>query len=210
MGNPLTKTAVRFRAALMVCYALLLALIVVGCVYGVKLLASEAKRVNEVAVTADTQSQKLDQIRAESKILDERRNTVETAKKITAESKSYNYQDTIVRDIRSIADRAGIKITAYDFAGSEGTSSAGGTQTPSSTSPSAPSSTLTPPAASSAGLRSTTVNITFESPVDYDKFIRFLSLIEENVTRMQVATVSLSGDKNEITSDALTIEVYVQ
>lgn len=210
MGNPLTKTAVRFRAALMVCYALLLALIVVGCVYGVKLLASEARRVNEVAVTADTQSQKLDQIRAEGKILDERRNTVETAKKITAESKSYNYQDTIVRDIRSIADRAGIKITAYDFAGSDGASSAGGTQTPSSTSPSAPSSTSTPPVASSAGLRSTTVNITFESPVDYDKFIRFLSLIEENVTRMQVATVSLSGEKNEITSDALTIEVYVQ
>lgn len=63
--------------------------------------------------------------------------------------------------------------------------------------------------------QSTTNIVTFniESPVEFDKFIKFISLIETNAPIMQISDINISAvqtDRSKITSGPITIEVYTK
>ena len=65
---------------------------------------------------------------------------------------------------------------------------------------------------SPAGVKSTFVSIQLGDHIDYTKFLHFLSLIEKNVTRMQLSGVSISRGANnhEISIQSLEVKVYTR
>lgn len=123
---------------------------------------------------------------------------IERASSIVAESQSYQYQDEIIRDISNYAAAAGITITNFNF-DTQATNEQQQDQ-------SAPSGVAPP-----SGINSTLVSVSIQNPVTYDNLLRFFYSIEQNLTKMQITNVSLTKDTgNNVTSDALTIEVYIR
>jgi hypothetical protein len=58
-----------------------------------------------------------------------------------------------------------------------------------------------------------TATVSLKNPVNYDAMLNFIHLVEQSLFRMQISQISLSqsqGDQGGLTSDILTIEVYVR
>lgn len=207
----LIDNAVRLRVVLLVMMFLLIGLAIVLGFFGLKYLNAQALEVQQVVYEAANGDQKLQRIQELSATLDNNQDAVERAKQIVAESKSYQYQDVIIRDLQAMASQAGVNITNFDF-GSAAAGTGGTTSTPAPASPAAPA---TPGAPVAAGLRSTTVNITLENPVDYKKLLTFIHYIEQNLTKMQISKVGLASASSTespdfISSETLSIEVYIR
>lgn len=128
--------------------------------------------------------------------LEANRQVIERADSIVAESQSYQYQDEIIRDLNNYAGAAGLTITNFNF----------DTQADTQEGTEEQSTTPTPP----SGINSTLVSVTLQNPVNYDSLLRFFYSIEQNLTKMQITNISLTKSENEITSDDLTIEVYIR
>lgn len=158
--------------------------------------AVETSKQQAAAINSQSDVQTLQHIQSE---LEHNKAVVERASSIVAESQSYQYQDQIIKDITDYAGRSGIGITNIDFADTKVTAPSAAPQQPQSTTP-APT-----------GVKSTSVSITIKNPVDYNNLLRFIHSIEQNLTKMQISRIGLSKETTgNISSDALTIEVYVR
>lgn len=127
--------------------------------------------------------------------------TIQRTASIVADSKSYEYQDQIIQELNTYAARAGVSINSYTFAastGGAGSSSATG------------SAPLT--ASTISGLKSTTVSISLASPTKYKRLMTFIHSIEQNLTKMQLGSISLSKGvaADEVSINTLEIEVYIK
>lgn len=122
------------------------------------------------------------------------RSVIERTSNIVAESQSYQYQDEIIRDLNEYAAAAGIGITNYSF------ESATDEQ----------EQAATPNVAPPSGINSTLVSVTVANPVNYDNLLRFFYSVEQNLTKMQITNISLTKSGNDLSSEALTIEVYIR
>lgn len=164
--------------------------------------------LNEYAVAtshtvadASASQNTLQNLQAIEKQLQEKEDTVMRASEIVAESKSYQYQDQIITDLNSYATQAGISITNISFATANTAQPTQGAAT-------------TPPqqAGLPTGVKSSQAVITLKNPVDYTNLLKFIRSIEQNLTKMQISRINLSKEASGpgISSDALTIEVYVR
>lgn len=217
MGNPLVNSAVRFRIILLIALTASILAVVGVVIYGVGALNSYADEVKQQVIAAETSETSLENIRTQVNQLEQNQAAVERAKKIVADSQQYKYQDTIIRDIESFASRAGVGVLSYDFtAATDASAPSTPAQSPAPSAPSQPGGGSLNPgsqlAAPTSNLRSTVVNISIASPVNYRNFLNFLHYIEQNLTKMQVASVSLSGagSSTEVSTGPLQIEVYVR
>lgn len=215
MSNPLTATATRLRLTLIVAIVLVVAIVVGVVVYGVKFLNAYADEVHEQVVATSTSTASLENIRLLSQRLEANQPAVERAQQIVAESQEYQYQDTIIQDIESFADRADIEVVSYDFAAADAAAPAptAATPPPTAAEPSAtPDAAAVAPPASPSTLTSQVVTVSLATPVNYRNFLNFLNYIEQNLTKMQVAKVDLARGENasSITTNSLEIEVYVR
>src|SRR5690606_13131347 len=105
---------------------------------------------------------------------------------------SYQYQNEIIRDLNQYAAATGIAITNFNFETQE----------------TAEQDQATPPnstAAAPSGINSTLVSVTLQNPISYDALLNFFHSIEQNLTKMQISTVSLTKSNNELASVTLTI-----
>lgn len=161
-------------------------------------LKTYAVEVSHVVVDANASRDNLQNLQKIEKQLNEDQDVVQKTNNIVAESQSYQYQDQIITDINDYATRAGIGITDINFSTTANT-----TQTAAPTTPTTPVP---------SGVKSTSVAITLKNPINYDSLLRFLKSIEQNLTKMQVSRVNLSKDtsSNGVTSDILTLQVYVR
>ncbi len=206
-SKKLIPNATRLRIVLVTLLCLLVAGTVGGGILGVNYLNSRAAEVQQVVFTASNSDEKLQRIQDLAKILDSNQEAVARAKQVVAESKSYQYQDVIIRDLHAMARRAGVEITNFNFSasGSATAPKSNGTSTP------APAK----PTPSTGGLQSTTVDITLKTPVDYRKFLSFIHYLEQNLTKMQISKVGLAkandpDNPDSVESEVLTIEVYIR
>lgn len=204
MVNPITVSATRFRLALMASLLLSVVAIVGVIVYGIQYLNNYADEVNQVAVEASNSESKIAIIQKEAANLEANQMVAEKARAIIAESKSYEYQDVIIRDLEEFAREAKINVQSYDFTSGQ----------LAATKPTGKAAAnAKKPAATTAGPKSTTVNISLVNPVDYRGLLRFINLIEQNLTRMQIANITMSGmtdDRNNVTSGNFIIQVYIR
>lgn len=179
---------------------LIILLAMVGLViFAYSFLSKTSEEVGKMQTEAIAVDAKIQSLLASKSQLDRNSDTVTKAKNIVSESKLYQYQNQIIKDLNTYADRAGIPIKAFSFQ-NEPTTSAKTTK----------SSKRTP--ANPAGVKSTFVSIQLGDHIDYTKFLHFLSLIEKNVTRMQLLGVSISRGANnhEISIQSLEVKVYTR
>lgn len=168
-------------------------------IFAYSFLSKTSEEVGKMQTEAIAVDAKIQSLLASKSQLDRNSDTVTKAKNIVSESKLYQYQNQIIKDLNTYADRAGIPIKAFSFQ-NEPTTSAKTTK----------SSKRTP--ANPAGVKSTFVSIQLGDHIDYTKFLHFLSLIEKNVTRMQLLGVSISRGANnhEISIQSLEVKVYTR
>ena len=186
------------RLIMIVSLFLIAGLAVVMFYFANQELSKVATEVSHVTADAEASQDNLQNLQAVEQKLANEKEAIERVNSIVAESQSYQYQDQILSDLHSYANQSGVTITNINFSGS-GDSTA--------------SSSGTPPVSSApAGLKTTSVSVTIDNPVGYNNLLRFMRSIEQNLTKMQISTVSLSKAESgsQVTSDALTIEVYIR
>ena len=168
-------------------------------IFAYSFLSKTSEEVGKMQTEAIAVDAKIQSLLASKSQLDRNSDTVKKAKNIVSESKLYQYQNQIIQDLNTYADRAGIPIKAFSFQNE-----------PTTSAKTATSSKRTP--ASPAGVKSTFVSIQLGDHIAYTKFLHFLSLIEKNVTRMQLSGVSISRGANnhEISIQSLEVKVYTR
>lgn len=198
-------TATKLRIILSVIIFLIAAMSIAGFAFlsgSLKHYADEVSKINGEAQASDTNIQSLQKTQAE---LEKYKDTAVRAQSIVSESASYQYQDQITRDLNNYAAQAGLAITGFTF---DATATTAAPAAPT------PGTAATPgPTAAPAGLNSKTVTIQLESSVPYKSLLTFMNMIEGNLTKMQIAKVTLSksSDNDEnVAGQTLAIEVYVK
>ena len=168
-------------------------------IFAYSFLSKTSEEVGKMQTEAAAVDAKIQSLLASKSQLDRNSDTVKKAKNIVSESKLYQYQNQIIQDLNTYADRAGIPIKSFSFQNEPTTSTKTATSSKQiSTSP--------------AGVKSTFVSIQLGDHIDYTKFLHFLSLIEKNVTRMQLSGVSISRGANnhKISIQSLEVKVYTR
>ncbi len=170
---------------------------------------SQAKAANHSMITAQSTQKDIEGLQKSYKWIEEHPEVVEKTNKIVAEASQYQYQDQIIKDLESYAQQAGnLVVSQYTFseAGGTGTTPSGGAgSTPSPTAASGTASTQLP-----KGLTTTTVDITFsQKGVPYEKILLFVKKIEQNVTRMQITSLSITPNPIDRTVVQVTMTISV-
>ena len=188
-----------------------LALAIIGAGIIFTLVSSQLKdvatTVSHKVADAEASRNNLTNLRKIEKFLEDNKEAVTRANEIVAESKSYEYQNQIINDLKTYAAASGVSIKSFDFA-------AGNSATPTTPAPAASATAPIEGAAASAAptLKSTTVSITLDNPIGYNNLLRFVKAIEQNLTKMQVSAITMSkgASNTQVTTDALSIEVYIR
>lgn len=193
-------TAWRLRLMLAILMFVIVAAAGVIAFFGYTELKKVAVEVSHTTVDADASQNNLQNLQKIQQKLASNKDVITRTNGIVAESQSYQYQDQIIADLKNYASRAHITITNLDFGM---TTTKSPTPTPGSTG----GLNVPPP----AGVKTTTVAVTLQNPINYDDLLHFLKSIEQNLTKMQVSKVSLSkGSGSAVSIEALTIEVYIR
>ena len=158
--------------------------------------SEDVGKMQNEAVAIDSKIQNLLVLKDQ---LDKNSDIAKKAKNIVSESKMYQYQNQIVQDLSTYADRAGIPIRSFTFQSDSKNSAQ---------SPAAKKKINTGP----AGIKSTFVSIQLGEKIDYVRFLHFLNLIEKNVTRMQLSGVAISRapDSREVSVQEFEVKVYTR
>jgi len=168
-------------------------------------LTKYAVHVSHVSEDAATSGSDISVLKNLQKQLDQNKLNIERTQSIVAESRSYEYQPVIVKDLNTFAARSGITIASFVF--DSGTT--GKAPTPGAA---ATGAAGTGQAAPISGLKSTAVSITLQPPTKYENLLNFIHDIEQNLTKMQIASISLTKGTTaqEVATNALLIEVYIR
>lgn len=204
-------TPVKLRLILSVTL-LLLAILGTGLfMFGYSKVDEFAKQAQETATQASTSNNSLQDLIATKKTLETNSEVIDRAAKLAAESQSYIYQDQIIQDINQFAAEAQLSVANITFTEATTTATAATPAPAATTDVTGGGATATTP----TGIKSMTATVSLKNPIDYNKMLTFLNLIEQSLFRMQVSQIGLSkatgdGGANDVTSDTLTIEVYIR
>lgn len=206
LKNPTSSlTAQKLRIILIAGIFLLIAVAGVLFFFARNVLATYSVEVQKMTATAESSSENLNALNTLKTKLAEDAESVERAKSLVAESQSYAYQDQIIKDINMFASKAGVGVSGYQF-NSESGAAGGGTTA------AAPADATAQAAPTVSGLKTVNVSVNLASPVKYESIMHFINMIEQNLTKMQLAGISLAKDEqtNGVTASSLTLEVYVK
>ena len=163
-------------------------------------LSKTATETGSSVAQARESQDMLERLRRLKQELESKKEIVDRTSLVTANSANYSYQDLLVRDLTTYADRAQLTIKNISF------SSQAAASTPA---PAVEGGAVD--GAAPAGLNKATVDITLETPVNYVNLLNFLHYIEQNLTKLKVSKVSMTkGDTGTVTIDVLNLEVYIQ
>lgn len=163
-------------------------------------LESYALQVQKANADAQVSSNDIAKLESLKQELEDNQVAVARAKSIVADSQHYQYQNQIVDDITTYAQKAGVTISGISF-DSDAAAGAG-----SVAAPAAQSTTTT-------GLKAVSVTLSLKNPTNYAAVIRFMHYIEANLTKMQILDVGFSRIANDpvnITVEHISLEVYTR
>lgn len=190
-------TAAKLRIVLSITIGLIL-VVSIGIFYvAYGQLGKSAIETGDQVASAKESQNTLQRLQVLKKDLESKQAIIDKTNHIVADSQNYTYQDRIISDITTYASRANLKITNITFAAS-------------------PGAVGTPPAQGAAvpaaGLKTATISVTVANPVNYKDILNFLHYIEQNLTKLKLSKVSLqkSGEGDGVTTDVLSLEVYVR
>lgn len=191
-------------------FALLLVLILVGMggvvYFGYTMLQGTAEEVSKIQTEAKAVDAKVQNLARLEKEMEKYKDSVAKAQQLVAETQQYQYQNQIINDLTAYANKSGVGIAGFTFtSGSAGAKSNSGSSGTSDTNNSSGST-------SAAGPKSMKVSVRLNEKTDYMALLRFMHLIEQNLTRMQIASVSMSKTEGtgQVNTQTLEVEVYVR
>ena len=193
-----------FRLIMTVMLFVIAAIIVAVVMFSQSKLNELALNVNQISGDAEKSKLGLQSLKNMDKELESKKEIVEKASNIVAQSKQYQYQDQIIKDINAYASSAGLKISNFSFTDTKVPSTTPGTGTQNS--PSAPV------ANEPEGLKSTYTTITINSPIEYKNLLQFIHSIEKNLTKMQISRINMSrGEEiDQVNVEPIEIRVYTK
>lgn len=194
-------TATRLRLILFASIAVMIIAISIGFYFLQSYLYSFSVNVSHANEDASTSATDIATFGRLEDRLETDAGTIKRVESIVADSKSYEYQDQIITDLNTYAARTGVSISSFSF-NAGGAAAAGTTTAP----------TANPTIAPIPGLKATAVSITLASPTKYKNLMNFIHSIEQNLTKMQLASLSLTkgAANDEVTINTLEIEVYIK
>lgn len=134
-----------------------------GFYYGLTQIRDLAADTNQRLIDADASGQQIEQLRQLKITLEESDNLVSKAQDVYATQD--NYQTQAIRDLQKYASTARISIEDIEF----------------------------PASAEGEGVvNSRPIEVRLETPVPYERFIRFIELIEGNIPIMQLDTIQVA------------------
>lgn len=204
MSNFITVSAERLRLSLSIALGLIAVITIGLSILSLGALRSFASDVNKVVIEAETIDSRIEVTKQKIALFDENAEAAELASQVVAESESYQYQNEAYNDLAQMAKRAGLTITRYSFSSTLGEQA---TQSPDT------GSAQKQKSKPANGAKPTYITIELDNPVNYRKFLNLLHYIEQNLTKMQIASVSLSsaGDNSEnVSTSAVTVEVFIR
>ncbi|HEU5187586.1 MAG TPA: hypothetical protein VFT87_03720 [Candidatus Saccharimonadales bacterium] len=184
-------TATRVQIILFVLLVLTVAALGVGAWWLQGMLGQSVVAEGRAQIDSQVSSQEVERLQQLQKELAAQQDIVARASQIASTANNYQYQDQVVGDLKSYAQRSGIAIGSFDFGTAQ---SAAGTQAPAGT-------TLTP------------FTVTLLGPIEFTKFMQFLSDIENNLTKIQVSSLTLSPDTKDpklVANPVLGLVVYLK
>jgi len=191
-------------------FALSLVLILVGMggivYFGYTMLQGTAGEVSKIQTEAKAVDAKVQNLARLEKEMEKYKDSVAKARQLVAETQQYQYQNQIINDLTTYANQSGVGIAGFTFtSGSAGAKSNSDSSGTSGTNNSSGSN-------SAAGPKSMKVSVRLNEKTDYMALLRFMHLIEQNLTRMQIASVSMSKAEGvgQVSTQTLDVEVYVR
>lgn len=191
-------------------FALSLVLILVGMggvvYFGYTMLQGTAEEVSKIQTEAKAVDAKVQNLARLEKEMEKYKDSVAKAQQLVAETQQYQYQNQIINDFTAYANKSGVGIAGFTFtSGSAGAKSNSGPSGTSGTNNSSGSN-------SAVGPKSMKVSVRLNEKTDYMALLRFMHLIEQNLTRMQIASVSMSKTEGtgQVNTQTLEVEVYVR
>lgn len=161
----------------------------VGCWQLQKILAAERLAADHAKIDAGISADELQKAHNLQVYLEKNEAEVEKAAAVVAETKTYQYQNQIVEDVNRYAAIAGVTVLGFDFP------------------------TQTTAAVKAGGIKTLQASVTLKNPVAYESYLRFLKLIEQNLTKMQVTDISITPDTKiigQINNPTIGLQVYVR
>ncbi|HET6622329.1 MAG TPA: hypothetical protein VFG56_00140 [Candidatus Saccharimonadales bacterium] len=188
-------TAVQLMYGLYGLIAVLLIATGVGFYYAKNFLGSAVADTNDLKDQASVSQQNVVKLQQLQNELHSQADVVERTRQIMADSQHYQYQDQIVKDINTYANRTGVQVIGYDF-GDPTKKSANKSSLP-----------------TVSGTRIITADLTLDAPVKYTRFLNFLQAIEQNLTKMQVTGVNITPDEQDadyVSNPGISLQIYVK
>ena len=170
------------------------------------MLQGTAEEVSKIQTEAKAVDAKVQNLARLEKEMEKYKDSVAKAQQLVAETQQYQYQNQIINDLTAYANKSGVGIAGFTFtSGSAGAKSNSGSSGTSGTNNSSGSN-------SAAGPKSMKVSVRLNEKTDYMALLRFMHLIEQNLTRMQIASVSMSKTEGagQVNTQTLEVEVYVR
>lgn len=176
---------------------------------------SQADVANQSLAIARSSQKNIDNLRASYQWMKEHPGTVDKTSKIVAEATHYRYQDQVINDLESYASQVGLNISKYTFNELAPTPATPSSTPPQSSSNGVASGTATAPITPGdaakqlpSNLTTTTIDIGLEANVPFNSVLLFIKKIEQNVTRMQITSLSLTPNVNNV-NVTMTISVFI-
>ncbi len=163
---------------------------VAGMWYLHGLLSAQMSKTNDVKVASSRSSDDLAKAQSLKFYLQTHQDSIQKTALVVADTSYYQYQNQIVKDLTAYAKTANVTILGFDFPVTSAGSSV-----------------------SATGLRAIAANITLQNPLPYQNYLKFLKLIEQNLTKMQVTDISVTPDAlnpNLISNTVVGIEVFTK
>ncbi len=159
-------------------------------------LQTYTNSVLSASAKAQDSNDHLQELQKLQQMLEDDSIAVNRASKIVADSEQYQYQGQIIDDITSYATKAGVIISGFTFINSDDASQ-GNPQTQENL---------------PGGLKSTSAVIAVQNPVDYKAAMKFIHSIEDNLTKMNITSISVAASpgNNKVMLNPITIEVYMR
>jgi len=159
-----------------------------GCWQLQKILAAERLATDHAKIDANISTEELQKAHNLQVYLSNHKEDVEKAAAVVAETKTYQYQNQIVEDVNRFAEVAGVTVLGFDF----------------------PTQATVP---ATPGAKTIQATVTLQNPVPYVNYLRFLKLIEQNLTKMQITEISITPDEKiigRINNPTVGLQVYVR
>lgn len=168
--------------------------ITAGFIFALDLLNEQATAANHAKIDNELAELEISKLKNLKTYLEQNKATVDRASEVVAASQAYTYQNQGIADLNTFASRVGVKILGIDF-------------------PDTSKQTAKKQTSTISGVKRIPIIVRLEGPVPYVNYIRFLKSIEQNLTKMQITSVSMvpdAKDSSKLVSPSIDIEVYIR